>query len=938
MKGIALLAGVLLAGVSHAALVGEWKFEGGTATDTSGNGYDGTIVGSPLSVSGVESGTDAFEFGTGITGYVDIPVGAFSTVSNEVSIAVWTFGDDTLGVSAQCSAFGSNIRNTLHSHTPYLDGTLYWDVGGDRNKYTPEPSDYKGKWNFMVFTKNTTTGDAKVYINGVEDHSWSSSTTPISGITHFYIGRAGHDARTYYGKLDDFQLYDHELSALEVSDLYAAVTIEPYASAEIVASETSGNIPFEVIFSGTNSTASGTITNYMWDFGDGNEATGPLATNTYMMTGTYTSSLVVATDEGLSSTSTVEIVAESYVEAVLRVTVESSSESNAPTFYTDDLGQTAFLSADGSDGEGAGTVASLFDGSLSSQSRWNTTSIKTINFDISENVLGYDITEISTIAGWGTDSSGRSNQEYGMMVTYVDGMQAILVDSDNWAPNNDPSEYWTKVTFVETNGLPLARGVKSITWNNFANANAGSVVIAREFDILGTPTTVDYVNAGILASPETGAPPLEVVFDGSSSVSTTDIVSYVWNFGDGNFDTGVVVTNTYSLSDDYTAELVVTDANGLMSTNTVLIEVLDFVSAVATASPLSGEMPLEVAFEATNSASSGSIISYEWEFGDGKVANGAVVTNTYEISGDFTAMLVVTDSNGLTDTATIEISVAKVLSGNYVQYSEMIMSNTVPVVSSTDLAQTAYLSSSGTGGNEVSRHAQLFNGLIGDQDGNTGGDGEVRLSSGDAITVTFDTSVNTLGYDIDKIETFAGWTATTYTETQTNNASRSNQGYEISVGFSDGTFGTFAGPEHWEPNGEAVWTHSVGTEVNDTYWTKVGFTNSTGGAILTNVKSLTFKISNAARANGVVIYREFDVFGAASTGYYPNEIVMGSIDENNSMAWATDGAYSYDVQSNLNLVYGEWVTFTNVLGTPPETSVVLPPKDEDQMFYRVIVE
>ncbi|MEI6891837.1 MAG: carbohydrate-binding protein [Pontiella sp.] len=245
-------------------------------------------------------------------------------------------------------------------------------------------------------------------------------------------------------------------------------------------------------------------------------------------------------------------------------------------------------------------------------------------------------------------------------------------------------------------------------------------------------------------------------------------------------------------------------------------------------------------------------------------------------------------------------------------------SDTAPRVSSTDLAQTQYFSSAATGGNDRSEHAQLFNGVIGDNDSGTSDAGVVRMASDNTVTVTLDTSVHTNGYDLTGITTCFGWNP--------DNGGRSNQGYELILTSVDGSTSILAGPEHWEPNNPA------------SYWTTVTFTNAPGRVMASRVKAVTFNITQDANAGGVVIAREFDVFGLPSTQDYPNEIVIDSMDENNSMTWATDGTYHYSIQSNVNLILGEWGTFTNVLGTPPATSVVLPFKNEDQMFFRVIVE
>ncbi|HLU53056.1 MAG TPA: PKD domain-containing protein, partial [Acidimicrobiia bacterium] len=67
---------------------------------------------------------------------------------------------------------------------------------------------------------------------------------------------------------------------------------------------------------------------------------------------------------------------------------------------------------------------------------------------------------------------------------------------------------------------------------------------------------------------------------------------------------------------------------------------------------------LECVFDGSGSSDpDGSIVSYEWDFGDGNADTGESVTHVYDEPGDYTVTLTVTDDDGDTDTATQEVKV-----------------------------------------------------------------------------------------------------------------------------------------------------------------------------------------------------------------------------------------------------------------------------------------
>ena len=71
------------------------------------------------------------------------------------------------------------------------------------------------------------------------------------------------------------------------------------------------------------------------------------------------------------------------------------------------------------------------------------------------------------------------------------------------------------------------------------------------------------------------------------------------------------------------------------------------------AAPLTGDIPLLVTFDATSST--GNIESYAWMFGDGQTGVGSTPSHTFSTEGNYTVTLIVTDTLGSTDQATLSI-------------------------------------------------------------------------------------------------------------------------------------------------------------------------------------------------------------------------------------------------------------------------------------------
>ncbi|MCB9504264.1 MAG: PKD domain-containing protein, partial [Deferribacteres bacterium] len=254
------------------------------------------------------------------------------------------------------------------------------------------------------------------------------------------------------------------------------------------------------------------------------------------------------------------------------------------------------------------------------------------------------------------------------------------------SPNNQPAP--ATVTFSGSGSSDPDGSIVSYAWN-FADGQQGSGVTANHtYNSPGTYTVVLTVTdndgatatatvnitvttppnqdpvAQASATPISGVIPLAVQFTGSSSYDPDgDITYHEWDFGDGSEK--VAATNpqhTYTSAGTFTAKLTVIDDDGASDIAELTITASEPPNqppnAVAGATPQSGVMPLQVTFSSNGSSDTdGSIVSYSWNFGDGGQSTAQNPQHTYTNSGQFQAVLTVTDDDGATDTASITITV-----------------------------------------------------------------------------------------------------------------------------------------------------------------------------------------------------------------------------------------------------------------------------------------
>src|SRR5215831_6596735 len=158
-----------------------------------------------------------------------------------------------------------------------------------------------------------------------------------------------------------------------------------------------------------------------------------------------------------------------------------------------------------------------------------------------------------------------------------------------------------------------------------------------------TVTKTNYITvtgprpvARFSVSPSSGQVPLAVTF---SDASTGGVTGWVWHFGDGTSSTLQSPTHTYSTPGTYTAQLTVTGPNGSTTTTSTITAAAPPLAANFSANPTTGPAPIAVTFSDT---STGSIMAWRWNFGDGTSSALQSPTHTYSTPGTYTVQLTVT--------------------------------------------------------------------------------------------------------------------------------------------------------------------------------------------------------------------------------------------------------------------------------------------------------
>jgi CSLREA domain-containing protein len=144
----------------------------------------------------------------------------------------------------------------------------------------------------------------------------------------------------------------------------------------------------------------------------------------------------------------------------------------------------------------------------------------------------------------------------------------------------------------------------------------------------------------------------------TATLASGTYVSYVWDFGDGMMGAGDVVTHTYAAVGTYTAVLTATNSVSQMTATTTVFIVeppADPIEGLAASND--GPTILDQPTTLVATVEGGTDVNYVWDFGDGTMGAGDVVTHTYTAVGTYTAVVTATNSvNTMTANTTVTVT------------------------------------------------------------------------------------------------------------------------------------------------------------------------------------------------------------------------------------------------------------------------------------------
>ena len=211
-------------------IVAEWKFNegsGSTAADSSGNGHTGTLNNSPSWVTGITS-----PYAISFNGSNQNMSATNFNCGNYRTHSFWIYVSSYPG--SQKAILGKRDQQDEESIYLQSSGLVTWTAYNQAQSNVISISSVSAvplnTWTYVTLTNNAS--NAYIYINGTQDASGSSGAIGYQSGQPIYIASEGA-SRYLTGYIDDYRIYNRNLSALEIQTIYNNGNGSPSVKASI---------------------------------------------------------------------------------------------------------------------------------------------------------------------------------------------------------------------------------------------------------------------------------------------------------------------------------------------------------------------------------------------------------------------------------------------------------------------------------------------------------------------------------------------------------------------------------------------------------------------------------------------------------------------------------------------------------------------------------
>ncbi|HKP32991.1 MAG TPA: PKD domain-containing protein, partial [Chitinophagaceae bacterium] len=412
------------------------------------------------------------------------------------------------------------------------------------------------------------------------------------------------------------------------------ITVYALPVVNFTSSDTTGCFPLSVHFSDLTTPGDGSITKWLWDFGDGSTDTVQNPSHVYDALGNYNISLQTTNSFGCVSTLTRPkyIKLSSGVKTDFTFSAPNSCRPPTPISFTNLSTGTGILTYQWNFGDGG---TSILKNPVHVYNSSGTYTVKLVTRNNTGCVDSLVITQAIII--------GNVTASFTSPDTVCAGASFQLINSSSPNPTGASWTFGDGTTSTEIDPQ-----------KTFATPGIYQIKLVSDFGACKDSATK---NIFVLPKPfaaftgiNTSAckPPLTTNFN--SSVGGA--IAYKWFFGDGDSSSLQNPSHTYSSTGDFDVTLIVTNAAGCSDT----LRRNSFVKIHAprvTITNLPQEGCIPFAYQgALNVQAVDSVVSYQWDFGDGGAGTGPAPVHTYTVAGTYSIRIIITTAGGCTDTVT----------------------------------------------------------------------------------------------------------------------------------------------------------------------------------------------------------------------------------------------------------------------------------------------